>query len=234
MNPSIVQLRGTVFMPVSIGYNEENKNKFMNLLPTGQLQPIQSVNEETIIRSGMRLGEPWQIIDKGRSIAFNYSRVDIIENRTNEHIAKEAEFVNFCIDTFSKILKEVGCFTRIAYSPTFAMDENEDFSCRGWWKTVFINESHNDYNVRDISLTYLLTKNIQLGGKELVFNIHNRIFDGYKYNENQVKVNDSIIITLDMNTAEESNVILKDDVLVPFFNEALNDKKTLMNRYFDV
>lgn len=232
MNPSVVKLRGTAFMPVSIGYNEENENKFRVLLPGGRVQPIMPMPQETIIRSGMRLGEPWQMEKNGRSISFNYTRVDIVENRANDQIATEAEFVNFCIDTFSKLLKDVGYYTRIAYSPTFAMDEKDEFNCKDWWRTIFVDVTKAGLPMKEINLTYLLTKTIKLGNVDFAFNIHHTIFDGYKCDSNQVKVNDSIIITLDLNTAEGDNVIIKDNVITPFFKEAMNEKDVIMKKYF--
>ena len=234
MNPSIVQLRGTVFMPVSIGYNEENEHKFRDLLPGGQVQPIMQMSQETIIRSGMRLGEPWQIVKNGRSISFNYMRVDIEEIRTDNQIATELDFVKYCIETFSRLLKDVGYFSRVAYSPTFAMDEDDIFKCKNWWKTVFVNTNGTGYAMQDINLSYFLTKDIQLGDKKLTINMHHKIFDGYKYDDKQVKVNDSIIIILDLNTAEIENVKLRDCDIASFFKKALEEKRELMNIYFGV
>ena len=234
MNPSVVKLRGTAFLPVSIGYNEENENKFRVLLPGGQVQPLMPMSQETMIQSGMRLGEPWQIVKNSRSISFNYSRVDIVDIRINDQIASEVEFVEFCIETFSKLLKDVGYYTRIAYSPTFAMDEIDEFNCKEWWRTIFVDITKASLPMKEINLTYLLTKSIQLGDVDFAFNIHHTIFDGYKCDENQEKVNDTIIITLDMNTAEGDNVILKDNVIAPFFKEAINEKDVLMKRYFSV
>ena len=234
MNPSIVQLRGTVFMPVSIGYNEENEKKFKDLLPEGRVLPIIPMSQETIIRGGMRLGEPWQLVKNGRSISFNYARVDIVEIRTDNQIATELEFVKYCTETFSKLLKEVGYFTRLAYSPTFAMDEIGDFKCKNWWNTIFVNTNRAGYAMHDINLSYYLTKEIQLRDKSITLNLHHKIFDGYRYDDKQVKVNDSIIITLDLNTAEIDNVMLRESDIFSFFEEVLDEKISLMKMYFGV
>ena len=234
MNPSIVQLRGTVFMPISIGYNEENVKKFQDFLPGGQIQPLMPMSQETIIRSGMRLGEPWQIVKNGRSITFNYTRVDIVEIRTDDQIETENKFLQYCIDTFSKLLKDVGYYIRIAYSPTFAMDEIDDFNCNNWWNTMIADSDRTGYVMRERSLTFLLNKNVQIGDKNVILNMYHKIFDGYKYDKNHLKRNDSIIITLDLNTAEVGDVKLKENDVSSFFQVAIDEKDFLIKKYLEV
>lgn len=234
MNPSIVQLRGTVFMPISIGYNEENAKKIRDFLPGGQIQPLMPVSQETIIRSEMRLGEPWQIVKNGRSITFNYTRVDIVEIRTDDQIETENRFVQYCTDTFSKLLKDVGYYTRIAYSPTFAMDEIGDFNCNRWWNTMIANSDRTGYVMQERNLTFLLDKNVQIGDKNVILNMHHKMFDGYKYDKNQIKINDSIIITLDLNTAEVEDVKLKENEIISFFQVAMEEKDFLIKKYLEI
>ena len=182
----------------------------------------------------MIYGGPWKIVKDGRSIIFNQVNVDIIENRVNDQISSEEEFVEFCVKVFETITKFVNCNTRMAYAPTFAMDEIDDFRCKDWWDTMFASTSIAGMNMQDINLTFLMKKGIDINGKKLTLNIHHKILDGYRYDQNNVKTNDSIIVTLDINTVQDNAIELKADDVRVFFEKAVEEKMKLMKNYFCV
>lgn len=237
MNPSIVQLRGTIFTSSTIGFTEELKNKFLPLLPGGQVQPviIPFLPQASFpLGQQMTIGGPWKIVKDGRSIVFNPQSVDVIEGRYNDFISSEEEFAEFCVKVLSKITDYLGHNTRLAYCPTFAMDQLDGFICKDWWATMFSSTTQVGVSMQEINLTYLLKKGFDLNGKKLTLNMHHNIFDGYRYNKNNVKENDSIIITLDINTVPQSDVKLEPADVKPFFEKALKEKEKLMNNYFGV
>lgn len=237
MNPSIVQLRGTIFVSQTIGFSEEMKNRFSSLLPEGQVQPVVLPilpQDPFLMGQQMVIGGPWKIVKDGRSIIFNQVNVDIIENRVNDLISSEEDFISFCIKVFKAITEFLGHNTRMAYAPTFAMDEMDGFKCKEWWETMFSSTSIAGMNMQDINLTFLMKKGFCLNDKKLTLNIHHKIFDGYRYNKENVKTNDSIIVTLDINTVQENEVKLNADDVKLFFEKAIDEKKQLMNNYFSL
>ncbi len=232
MNPSVVQYRSTAFIPVVITYNEENKRRFANLLPDSQVMEIMPQSPNTIIQSGITLGAPFQYVKDNRSIMFNGHRIDIVETRQNEQIASEKDFVDFCIDVFTKITPEVGCYTRFAYVPLFAIDENEEFNCNQWWKTLLVNTSQIGLPMQEINVTFLLKKNIFINEKEVTLNLHHNLYDGYRLDNKGDKINDSILAAFDINTLEKNNLSFKNDDVVSFFEIALKEKNILLDNYF--
>lgn len=237
MNPSIVQLRGTIFTPIAIGFTEELKNKFLSLLPDGQVQPVIAPflpNTPFSMGQQMTLGGPWKIVKEGRSIVFNPQSVDVVEGRYKDFISSEEEFTEFCVKVLSSITDFLGYNTRLAYCPTFAMDQLDSFDCKEWWATMFASTTQAGLSMQEINLTYILKKGFDLNGKKLTLNMLHNIFDGYRYNANNVKENDSIIITLDINTVPQSDVKLDSADVKLFYEKALMEKKKLMNNYFGV
>lgn len=234
MNPSVVQYRSTAFIPVVITYNEENRSRFANLLPDSQVMEIMPQSTNTIIQSGITLGAPFQYVKNNRSIMFNGHRIDIVETRQNEQIASEKDFVDFCIDVFTKITPEVGCYTRFAYAPLFAIDENEKFNCNQWWKTLLVNTSQIGLPMNEINLIFLLKKDVDINGKKIALNLHHNISDGYRYDENETRINDSIIVTFDINTVQEDGYLFYKNDVRSFFILALNERKKLLDYYFEV
>lgn len=236
MNPSIVQLRGTIFTPVAIGFTEDLKNKFLPLLPDGQVQPvIAPFLPQTPFPVGqqMTLGGPWRIVKDGRSIVFNPQSVDVVEGRYNDYISSEEEFAEFCVKVLSAITECLNYNTRLAYCPTFAMDQQDGFNCKDWWATMFASTTQAGVNMQEVNLTYVLKKGFDLNGKKLTLNMHHNIFDGFRYNNN-VKEKDSIIITLDINTVPQSDLRLDSADVKLFFEKALKEKEKLMTNYFGV
>lgn len=237
MNPSIVQLRGTIFVPKTIGFSDEMKSRFMPLLPNGQVQPVMlpiPPQDPFLMGQQMIYGGPWKIVKDGRSIIFNQVNVDVIENRVNDQISSEEDFVKFCVKVFKTITEYLHYNTRMAYAPTFAMDEVDDFKCKDWWDSMFASTSIGGMNMQDINLTFLMKKGFNLNDKKLTLNIHHKIFDGYRYNQDNIKINDSIIVTLDINTVQDNTIELDANDVNLFFEKAIDEKKKLMKNYFGV
>ena len=232
MNPSLVQLRSTAFIPVVITYNEENRSRFANLLPDSQVMEIMPQSPNTIIQSGITLGAPFQYVKYNRSIMFNGHRVDIVETRQNEQIASEKDFVDFCIDVFTKIIPEVGCYTRFAYAPLMAVDEIDGFNCNLWWNKILKGTTQEGLPMQEINVTFLLKKNILINEKEITLNLHHNLYDGYRFDSKGDKINDSILAAFDINTLEKNNLSFKNDDVVSFFEIALKEKDILLDNYF--
>ena len=237
MNPAIAQLRGTIFVPKTIGFSDEMKSRFIQLLPDGQVQPVMlpiPPQDPFLMGQQMIYGGPWKIVKDGRSIIFNQVNVDVIENRVNDQISSEDDFVKFCVNVFETITKFVNYNTRMAYAPTFAMDEVGDFKCKDWWETMFASTSVAGMNMQDINLKKKKKKGVDLNDKKLTLNIHHKIFDGYRCNQNNIKTNDSIIVTLDINTVQDNAIELDTNDVSVFFEKAIDEKKKLMKNYFGV
>lgn len=236
MNPSIVQLRGTIFLAISIGYSEENKKKYASLLPGSQVQPVMPPFQVAgmFLQGQMSMGGPWQLVKDGVSIIFGPNQVDIIENRSNDRINSEKAFVSFCINVFSTITREVEYNTRMAYAPLFAMDEDDSFKCNEWWSTMFASLSQGGASMQDINLTYVLKKGLDLNNKKVTLNMHHKIYDGYKYNESHQVLNKSIMINLDINTVPQNDIKLEANDVPVFFDKAMKEKERLMKNYFGI
>ena len=99
---------------------------------------------------------------------------------------------------------------------------------------MFASTTQAGVSMQEVNLTYVLKKGFDLNGKKLTLNMHHNIFDGYRYNANNVKENDSIIITLDINTVPQSDIKLDSADVKLFFEKALKEKENLMKNYFGV
>lgn len=232
MNPSVVQLRSTVFIPVVISYNEENRNRFSHLLSGSQVMEILPQSNNTIIQAGITLGAPFQFVKDNRSIMFNGHRIDIVETRQNEQISNEIDFVDFCINVFAEISPEVGYYTRFAYAPLLAADEIDGFSCNLWWNKILKNTTQRGFPMQEINVTFLLKKNVVINEREITINLHHNLYDGYRFDSKGDKINDSILAAFDINTLEKECLSFKNDDVSSFFDIALQEKNLLVENYF--
>lgn len=233
MNPTIVQLRGTVFIPMPIGYSDENRDKYLTMLPGGLVQssvPSQVANMPAV----PSLGAPWQIVKENIIISFGPNQVDIISNRVNDIDIDEDAFVNLCKTVFSIITETSRFNTRMAFAPLYAMDENETFVLDDWWKRVLFSTSYDGAKKQNINLTYVLKRGMDLNGKKLTLNLHHNFYDGMKMDNQHRKLNDSLMFGLDINTVPEQNLLIEERDVPVFFDKAILEKNKLMSSYFGI
>lgn len=232
MNPSVVQFRSTAFIPVVITYNEENRSRFSNLLPDSQVMETLPQSTNTIIQSGITLGAPFQYVKDNRSIIFNGHRIDIVEKRLNEQISSERDFMDFCINVFTRITPEIGHYTRFAYAPLLAVDEIDGFSCNLWWNKILNKTTQMGLPMKEINVTFLLKKDVIINEKEITLNLHHNLYDGYRFDNKGDKINDSILAAFDINTVQQECLSFKNDDMESFFELAIKEKSLLFDNYF--
>ena len=235
----IVQLRGTIFLPSTIGYTPENEKHFRELLlPSslcyGIIQPgiqTQGLNPNML---QPQYGMAWRLnkTEDGKqyNIVFLPGKIDIILDLDIDYKEdEEKNFCSFCTSCFSKILENQRgqLVSRIAFAPLYALSAEE---CN-WHR--FLRQTMNDgLQMQDINLSYVLKENLEISSdKKIVLNLLHNISDGY-----QVRVVDGsnmvfpvMLLQLDLNSIPEQNIEFNRGDIELYFSIILKIKNNIIS-----
>ncbi len=238
----IAQLRGTVFVPQTIGYTPENASKFSELL-LPESKPY-SANPPEMVMPGFnpavpQYGMPWRLFkrceEEGEyNIVFLPGKIDIILTKDIAYGGNtEKQFCDKCIDLFSKILKELNHntrVTRIAYAPLFAvrLDEN---GADPVWNKLLKRTMIDGMSMKDVNFNFLLKREVSFSGKQMQINLLHNFSDGMqiKQGDAEAKPINVVLMQLDLNSVPEVSLDLDAEGIKDFFNGILEVKSNLVD-----
>ncbi len=240
-NIKIAQIRGTIFLPVNIGYSPEFANTFKSLLPESTVHgAIMGNGAPTFVPTNTppQWGMPWILQSSDTSIMFLPGKIDIIESlEFSYNDTKVQEFKNLCVTWINKITTELKNINsnsikplRIAYAPLFVLkfDECPELISNVWNKIFNIDTQNHPITDRNVS--FLIKKDIQLNEKSVQLNLLHTISDGKQTIEsNGSFINKDVsIIQLDINTIPDATYQFDSNDVQAFFNEVLPLGKNLI------
>lgn len=239
----ISQLRGTIFAPLNIGFNQDNYTTFRDLLLPGA-KSLNAGGPEMVI-PGInpnipQYGMPWRLFKKcdeegEYNIVFLPGKIDIILAKDiNYGGDTEKEFCTKCVDWFSKIMNKQGDETkvsRVAYAPTYAI-KLEDIPAEMVWGSLLKNTMMDGTVLQDVNLSFLMKRPITFGGKEVQMNLLYNFADGMQIklnNEGGQTMKPVVMFQLDMNSIPEAPLSLDTTGVKNFFDEILKTKNHLVD-----
>ena len=235
----IAQLRGTIFVPVNIGYTPENFTKFSELLLPGA--EAYNAYPPEMIAPGMNPNKPlyglaWRLFKKdeeegANNIVFLPGKIDVILTKDIAYGGDtERVFCEKCIDWFSKILVELNTtVNRIAYAPLYAIKKKEADSETIWGS--FLKRTVIDGNpLRDVNFNFLLKREIPFNGQNVQMNLLHNLSDGVQIKQSPAgNVGEPVVLLqLDLNSIPEISLSLKAEGVKDFFNGILEVKDSLI------
>lgn len=237
----IAQLRGTIFIPQTIGYTPENAIKFGNIL-LPESKPY-SANPPEMIMPGVnptvpQYGMPWRLFkgdDEGEyNIVFLPGKVDIVLAKDTSYGDEiERQFCDKCVDLFSKILKELNhntTATRIAYAPLYAvrLDEN---GAESVWNKLLKRTMIDGMSMKDVNFNFLLKRQVSFNGRIIQMNLFHNFSDGMQIKETagESKTSNVVMMQLDLNSIPEESLSLDVNGIKDFFEGILEVKSNLVD-----
>ncbi len=237
----IVQLRGTIFVPLNVSYTPENAAKFRELL-LPDARAYNAIAPERIVPgvnpNTPQYGMPWRLFKKvdnegDYNIVFLPDKIDIILNKDVRYgDDTESNFCKKCIDWFTKILLALGnpSVSRIAYAPLYAirLDKlSSDYVWSKWLKGSTVNGS----TMQDINLNYLLKREVCFSDRKIQMNLVHNITDGIQVlqGEEGNPVHKVVLVQFDLNSIPESPLTLDCSGIKVFFEGILGVKNNLVD-----
>lgn len=222
--PKIIGLRSTIFLNTSIGYNAENEIRYKELLPNGKVKNVLQPNfPGTIV--GPSFNDAWQLVDKekGYNIVFIQNKVDIIwANKIfSENTFKD--FISLTTKSFDKIMQSGGVINRLAFSPTYIYEKNENFEIQEIWNKIFKTTLISGKEIKNINCQYLIKDKWEADGITHSINILHQWSDVIKTDNSNGNTEECILLTLDINTMPVTNITFSNDNM-HFFYENINQK----------
>ena len=210
LNPNVIQLRGTIFLPVVIGYSSDKAEKYSSLLNGAIVQPVQPTAIIPITPIGLQINQevtlqdngPWQMISGNTRVVFIQNKIDIIQSIIAPMGTSENDFCVFCAEMFSHILElEATTSNRIAFAPTYAKDHDDSFNSADFWNTVLRHTSFNESKIEEVNVTCNRKVNKLINGNQYTINFRSVLSDAKRNLPSGIVLNGSVMIGFDINTA---------------------------------
>lgn len=228
LNPNVIKLRGTIFLPKTIGYSSANELKYRELLPNSVAASITPPTIQ-IGPSGLQLiqdskleeGGSWQLLAGDTHVVFSQVKVDIIRDVVAPLNSVELDFCAFCSRLFKIILKEEGLqANRLAFAPLYAKDRDDVFQSKMLWHDQLSHSTYEDADIEEVSLTYNYRVEKVIGGQKRPINFKTIISDAQKQLPSGVIIQGCVTISLDINTAviQNSPVVFAEAEVEDFFS----------------
>lgn len=241
----IVQLRGTVFLPQSIGYTPDTAKEFLDmLLPGGRIFGVPQV---PVLAVGPTIpqpqyGMPWRIFKRESSdscynIVFLPNKIDINWEGDGDYNSDlEQRFCARCSEWFAAIVNKLGGGTmvaRIAYAPLYVRVEDEDFRPEMFWKKLMNPVAYEGAPIQDRSLSFLLKRVESFGEIPIQLNLLHNLFDGTRTVNRGAQLPPEVwstcMIQLDINSVPERVLNLNDSGIKAFFSGVLSITNKLID-----
>lgn len=228
LNPNVIKLRGTIFLPKTIGYSSANELKYRDLLPNSV---VASVTPPTIQigPTGLRViqdskledGGSWQLIAGDTHVVFSQVKVDIIRDVIAPFDSVEPDFCLFCSSIFRTILQKEGVqANRLAFAPLYAKDNDALFQSTMLWRNQLSRYTYDGADIEDASLTYNYRVNKLICDQNRVVNFKTIISDAQKQLPSGLTIKGCVTVSLDINTAVTPNSVtfFSEEEVQEFFN----------------
>lgn len=209
LNPNVIKLRGTIFLPTTIGYSSANEQKYKELLPnsvSASVTPptiqIGPAGLQLIQDSKLEDGGSWQLIAGDTHVIFSQVKVDITRDVVAPLSSVESDFCAFCSRLFKVIMEKEGVSAnRLAFAPLYAKDSDALFRSKQLWQNQLRYATYEDADIEEASLTYNYRVKKVFGDKEHIINFKTSISDAQKQLPSGVVIQGCVTINLDINTA---------------------------------
>lgn len=229
LNPNVIKLRGTIFLPKTIGYSSANELKYRGLLPNSvaaSITPptiqISPAGLQVIQDSKLEEGGSWQLLAGDTHVVFSQVKVDIIRDVVAPLNSVEIDFCAFCSRLFRIILKEEGLqANRLAFAPLYAKDRDDNFQSKLLWHDQLSHSTYENVDIEEVSLTYNYRVEKKIIGQKRTINFKTIISDAQKQLPSGVIIQGCVTISLDINTAVDQNqlVVFTEAEVEEFFNK---------------
>ncbi len=230
--PKIIGLRSTIFLNTPIGYNAENEIRYKELLPKGKVKNVFQPNYPGAI-VGPSFNDAWQIVDKekGYNIVFIQNKVDIIWSNKNYAENTFNDFISFTIESFDKIMQSGGDINRLAFSPTYIYEKNEDFEIQEVWNKIFKTTMISGNVIKDINCQYLMKDKWEADGITHSINILHQWSDALKTDNTNGNREECVLLTLDINTVPVPNFKFSNENMHFFFENIYQKTLHVLENY---
>lgn len=212
LNPNVIQLRGTVFIPNTIGYSSAAEAKYMKLFPGSTPSPVPSMGIQ-IGPSSLQLmqdsrlvpGGPWQLVGGNTRLVFSQLRIDVIRDAVSLPGEAELDFCTFCSKLFKSILKEEAIYSnRVAFAPIYAKDNVSNFNSQQFWTQLLKRTPYLSREMKEVNLSYNYVIPKEFGNKNSDVNFKMVLSDAQKNLPSGVVISGCVTIGMDINTTAEA------------------------------
>lgn len=233
---SIVQQRGTIFIPVFLSYSEEKAAEYADLLPGAKPVPAPITSPfggPNMIPEGLQQGSSWQLVRGNTRIAFLPNRVDVFKDWISpRHVNEENDFLSLCKTILGAVLeREKVMATRVAYSPAFARDKDATFSEDMLWDVLLTQTTLGDVKPMEVSINRNYRVKRILAGHEVMFNFRTSFGSANHTLPDGTVATGSVLVNFDINSIQEGNYQFETNLLNAFFDSALGFSDELYNNF---
>lgn len=236
---SIIQQRGTIFIPKFIAYSIEQAKNYSDLLQGAKPLPVplptplgvQGVQQPDALQNG----GIWQLVRGILRVVFYPNRVDIVKDWISpRHVKEEDEFLSLCSTIFSTILsREQVTASRVAYAPIFARDKDSSFSDKMMWDVIFKNPSFCDSLPNEVSVTRNYRVNQMLKEREITLNFRSTFGSANHALPDGTVSTGSVLVSFDINSIPDSDYRFDQEMLRCFFDSALLFSDKMYNYFIE-
>ena len=234
---SIVQQRGTVFIPIFLGYSPENVSKYSGIFPGAKPAPVPvpSPFGAPMQPENLQQGGIWQLVRGGTRIVFLPNRVDIFKDWISpRHNNEEKDFLSICSAFFGELLTMEGITaSRVAYSPAFARDNDSSFSEDIVWAHLLAKPSFEGINPQEVTIARNFRVTKQLEGEEYVFNFRTSFGSANHTLPDGTISTGSVLVNFDINSDQRADYAFTPETLRSFFDASLSYSDSLFKFFLE-
>lgn len=233
---SIVQQRGTIFIPSFINYSEENAAKYADLLPGAKPVPTPvptPFGGPNMMPEELQQGSSWQFVRGNTRIAFLPNRVDVFKDWISpRHQNEENDFLSLCKTVLGIVIdREKVKASRVAYSPALARDKDATFSEDMLWDVLLTKTTLGDVKPMEVSINRNYRVKRMLAGHEMMFNFRASFGSANHTLPDGTVATGSVLVNFDINSIPEENYQFDTSLLSAFFDSALGYSDELYNNF---
>lgn len=230
----LLSIRATIFVPSIVGYSDDAWNKYRDLMPSSKIEAIPfpgfpyNPTNPIPVESG-----PWQMLSGRDRLMFGSNRIDFVRTFVEEPTeALENAFIEEAESMFSFIMKENSFYaTRIAFNPTFAFDNDDEFSNEMFFGQLSTKSEVAGIKISDFDFSFGLSSPWN-NGVRLYAAI--RFGNGKKekrQKEGKSDVSVALMTDIDISTKEENKENFNSTDINMFFKSAVELKNNILKGY---
>ena len=230
----LLSIRATIFVPSIVGYSDDVWNKYRDLMPNAQREAIPfpgfPYNPTNPIPAE---NGPWQMLSGKDRLMFGSNRIDFVRTFVEEPTEElENAFIDEAERIFNFIMKENSFYaTRIAFNPTFAFDNDNEFSNETFFVQLTTKSEVAGIKISDFAFSFGLSSSWNNGVK-LYAAI--RFGNGKKEKRQKDGKNDvsvALMTDIDISTKEENKENFNSTDIHLFFQSAVELKNNILKGY---
>jgi hypothetical protein len=207
-----IGLRATIFIPQYIGYSIANEVKMKEIFSNAQVFPVGNMISIGPVNSNVQTlnipeGAPWQLSTQDLSIQFLGNKIDIVQNKISVRDDEyENNFKNYAVQIFEKILNlfDINYVRRLAYAPTYTIEDSVEFSTNDFWNKTVIHSVFDGQTVQEMVIHSNYKIKYDICGDKYDMNFLSRISEGFKNMAGSSSIK-CVIFELDLNTVGEES-----------------------------